>query len=87
MTEKEAREKWCPMVRRIECIELDDETEQHIGPFNRVSTITLDGADHNWTLCRCLASDCACWVVISKWEDGRNLPQDQWQGRCGLVRG
>ena len=67
----------------------ENEAREKWCPMARMTTVQgnrrwVDGTDCNDP--KCIASDCACWVIDSRWEDGRNLPQDKWQGHCGLTR-
>lgn len=78
MTKNEANKKWCPMARVVEL----SEDSLH-GPFNRYHSAVNDDSQ-----ARCLADGCAMWV----WDYRHNgdaispaVPEDRWQGRCGLV--
>ena len=79
MTEDEAREKWCPMVRH---------TDNESGGANR--WLMGENPDPKWgtpnnpSVCRCIASECMWWV----WENGRivNGKLRKTRGHCGAVK-
>ena len=60
LTEAEAREKWCPMVRYVSG---DDDA-----PANRWSGV------NNPSPCRCIASQCMAWRFVEEHED-RRIPR------------
>lgn len=68
MTEAEAREKWCPMVRLTAD---QDEWKNNRGDF--------PGKERSFN---CIASDCAMWRWVTTLDSGTVINTDK--GYCGL---
>lgn len=73
MTEKEAKQRWCPMVRII--MTPQDSTWQNQGLTNRTAFLK-DGFPN----CCCIGSNCMLWRWEEDWtHTGRKI------GYCGLA--
>ena len=74
MTEDEARQKWCPMVRYVASYK-----GTPTPPLNRAA----GGNDVmlNPTNCQCIASDCMMW----RWVAEDNARDVSYWGYCGLA--
>jgi len=83
MTEKEAREKWCPMAK-VAFIDMDMDMDfvviKELPSANRIQDRKseeygiVEGAS-------CIGSDCALW----QWNGYSDSPRDR-KGHCGLVK-
>ena len=86
LTETEAKQRWCPMVRMAE-----EEGSGFAGTWNRTwRSRPIPNPDE----CRCIASDCAMWrwTDDSAWEgDGLERTAEESDGKwvrrgyCGLA--
>ena len=79
MTEDEARTKWCPFARVVE--------RQNDQSYNRCVIVQQYGGAEALPIpigAKCVASECACWVV----DAGATVPPGEHstaQGHCGLI--
>lgn len=89
LTEQEAKEKWCPQVRRSSVL-----AETHMGAPTVATAVNVGTVKKN----RCIASECMMWrwsaksrctnekdlsyCCVAVYED---LPREQWTGYCGLA--
>ena len=73
MTEDNAKQKWCPMVR--------DLTAQQSGmtdsPYNRLAGCIEEST-------KCIASDCMMWREAPEGYNGHNQTEIEQGGYCGL---
>lgn len=74
VSEKQAKEKWCPFVR----YSLTVDGVPVPAAFNRAGVLSTGAEDSGGSLnppdCHCIASECMMW----RWESGQML------GYCGL---
>lgn len=81
LTEQEAKEKWCPQVRRSSVL-----AETYMGAPT-VATAINRGSTKNTN---CIGSECMMW----RWDQrskhdggypGSPTPKEKWTGYCGLA--
>lgn len=83
LTEKEAKERWCPMVRYLAIFRAEDGRRETAGSYNRGAQDSALGNAH------CVASDCMMWRQIPYDPDlhspHRNREPLPRRGYCGLA--
>lgn len=77
-TEREAKEKWCPQVRRSSVL-----AETHMGAPT-VATAVNRGTTKN---VNCIGSTCMMWRWNNIYRSDlvTKLPKEDWTGYCGLA--
>ena len=86
LTEQEAKEKWCPQIRRSSVL-----AETHMGAPTVATAVNVGAKIQN----NCRASECMMWRWQHKHKytnvpfggprvPTEELPREEWTGYCGL---
>lgn len=78
ITEKDAKELWCPFARA-------ENIQKEWDEAGTLRAIAFDGSNREDKKCRCIGSACMAWRWDGPKHDSQGIAYTKRHGRCGLA--